>query len=367
MIRINIIVFCVLLMVTGCAQKRIIDDLALINAIGFDLSKEDKEQLKVSATFPIITKDGKYDRKTLIVEGKSSKSAREKLKHKTNMQLENGQLRVTLFGTELAKQGLLPQIDTFVRDPNIGSRVLLALGKPEASGILTLEIENEGQNATFLEQAITKLNSESKSINYDIFQFLRDLYDDGVDPILPAYKVEEDDLKYDGVGLFQGDKLIDYLNPTDAKLLFLFRKKITHGELEQEIELEEGKKKQIMLSFVQTKHHIDVNSIAKDNLVATINIDIIGDVLEYTGEEDLSDPKIQMKAEKLISKQLNSKGNELLLQLQEMQVDPIGIGQHIRNHMKYKEWKALDWYEEYRKMNIKVNTNVKFSSNGKWK
>jgi spore germination protein len=362
-----IMILCVLVIATGCAQKRIIDDLALINAIGYDLSEEDEENLKVTATFPIITKDGKYDRKTLIVEGKSSKSAREILKHKTNMQLENGQLRVSLFGTELAKQGLLPQIDTFVRDPNIGSRVLLALGKPQASSILTLEIENEGQNATFLEQAITKLNSENRTINYDIFQFLRDLYDDGIDPLLPAYKVEDDDIKYDGVGLFQNDKLIDYLNPTDSKLLFLFRKKITHGELEQEIELEEGKKEQIMLSYVQTKHHIDVNSVAKGNLVATINIEIQGDVLEFTGKEDLSDPKIQMKAEKLISEQLKNKGNELIVQLQKMQVDPIGIGQHIRNHMKYKRWKELDWYNEYQNMEIKETITVKFSSNGKWK
>jgi spore germination protein len=363
----TIIVFCIVLMATGCAQKRIIDDLALINAIGYDLSEENEDNLKVTATFPIITKDGKYDRKTIIVEGKSSKSAREKLKHKTNMQLESGQIRVSLFGTELAKQGLLTQLDTFVRDPNIGSRVLLALGKPVASDILTLQIENEGQNATFLEQAITKLHSESKTINYDIFQFLRDLYDDGMDPILPAYKVEDNDLKYDGVGLFQGDRLIDYLNPEDSKLLFLFRKEIIHGDLEQEIELEEGKVQQIMLSYVQTKHHIDVNSVAMDNLVATIDLEIQGDVLEFTGEEDLSDPNIQMKVEKLISEQLKSKGNKLLLQLQKMQVDPIGIGQHVRNHMKYKRWKKLNWYEEYQNMEINVNITVKFSSNGKWK
>lgn len=63
----------------------------------------------------------------------------------------------------------------------------------------------------------------------------------------------------------------------------------------------------------------------------------------------------------------NSKGIDLILQLQEMQVDPIGICQHIRNHMKYKEWKALAWYEENQNMNIKVYTIVQFSSNGKWK
>jgi spore germination protein len=361
------IIFCFLFIVTGCAQKRIIDDLALINAIGYDLSEEDEENLKVTATFPIITKDGNYDRKTIIVEGKSSKSAREKLKHKTNMQLESGQIRVSLFGTELAKKGLLTELDTFVRDPNIGSRVLLALGKPVASDILTLQIENEGQNATFLEQAITKLHSESKTINYDIFQFLRDLYDDGIDPILPAYEVEDNDLKYDGVGLFQDDKLIDYMNPEDSKLLFLFRKEITHGDLVQEIELKEGKVQQIMLSYVQTKHHIDVNSVAKDNLVATINLEIQGDVLEFTGDEDLSDPKIQMKVEKLLGEQLKSKGDKLLLELQKMKVDPIGIGQHMRNHMKYQRWKKLIWYDVYQNMVINLDITVKFSSNGKWK
>jgi spore germination protein len=356
-----------LLMMTGCAQKRIIDDLAMINAIGYDLAEDEDEKLKVTATFPIITKDGKYDRETLVVTGKSSKAAREKLKTETNLQMESGQVRVSLFGNELAKQGLLPYLDTFVRDPNIGSRVMLALGKNEASEILTLQIENEGQNATYLEQFITKLHIESKAINYNIYQFLRDLYDDGMDPILPVFKVENDKLKYDGVGLFKKDKLIDLLDPIDSRFLFLFRDEIKHGDLDFEIELEEGPKEQIMLNYVQTKHHIHVNSVAKDKLSATIDIEIIGDVLEYTGKADLSDPKIQMKAEKLLSKQLDKKAKEMVAQLQELQVDPIGIGRRIRNKMTYKQWKALNWHEAYQNMNVNVKTKVKLSSGGKWK
>jgi spore germination protein len=353
-------------MLSGCAQKRIIDDLALINAVGYDVSEKDDEPLQMTATFPIITKDGKYDRETLTVTGRSSKGARVKLRNETNLQLESGQLRVAIYGRELAEKGLIPYIDTLVRDPNIGPRVLMTLGKDGASEIVKVPIENEGQNATFLEQFLTKLHNESKATNFNIYQFFRDLYDDGIDPILPVFTAEKDSIKFDGVGLFQDDRLVDLLNPEDTRLLFLLREEIKRGEFDLTLDVE-GSKQEMMISYVQTTHRIKVNSTRKNQQAATIHIDVLGDVQEYTGEEDLSDPKVQMKLEKIVGKQLNEKGDALLKHLQAKQVDSNGIGRYIRNNMGYKDWKSLNWREAYANMKLDVKISVKFSSGGKWK
>lgn len=366
MSRLLMILVCVFI-VTGCAQKRIIDDLALVNAIGYDFSEDPNNPLKVTSTFPIITKDGKYDRKTIIVQAESGKETREKTKYQTNLQLESGQLRVALFGSDVAKKGIFPILNTLVRDPSIGTRVRLALGKNGASEILTLQIESEGQNATYLEQFISKMNIESRRINYNIFQFLRDYYDDGIDPILPVFKVEKKNIGFDGMGVFQEDKLIDTLNPIQSRLLFLMRKEIQNGVLVHEIVLEDEEKESIMLSYDQTEHRIEVTSASNNRRAATIYVEILGDVLEYTGKADISDPKIQAKIEKLISEYINKKGKDLILQFQELQVDPLGIGQYIRNNMKYKDWKALNWRDAYQNMNIEIKAVVKINSSGKWK
>jgi spore germination protein len=357
-----IIIFIFLL--TGCAEQRIIDDLALINAVGYDLTDNESNPLKLTVTFPIITKDGKYDRKTIIVEGKSSKDAREKVRFKTNLKLESGQARVSLFGQDLAKKGMLPYLHSLVRDPSIGTRLKLALAEDEASEVLMLQIKNEGQNATYLEQFLTKLNRENLRANYNIYQFLRDYYDDGIDPILPVFKVEKNNIAYNGIGLFHEDKLVDILNPSEAQYLFLFREEMNKGVFIEQIDVGEESKASIMLNYQLKTHRIEVPATRKK---ASIYIELIGDVVEYTGQEDVSDSKIQKKIENIITEKINQEGKKLIIKLQKLQVDPLGINRYVRNKMTYNQWKALDQYQAYQDMNINLKANVILNSYGKWK
>jgi spore germination protein len=357
----------ILFLLTGCAEQKIIDDLALINAVGYDLTDNDTNPLKLTVTFPIITKDGKYDRKTIMVAGKSSKEAREKVRFKTNYKLESGQIRVALFGQKLAKQGMLPYIHSLVRDPSIGTRVKFALAEDEASDVLMLQIKNEGQNATYLEQFLTKLNRENFRTNYNIYQFIRDYYDDGIDPILPVFKVEKNNIAYNGIGLFYEDKLIEILKPSEARYLFLFREEMTQGVFVEQIGVGEEEKASIMLSYELKDHRIDVQSNPTNRKNATIYIELIGDVVEYTGKEDVSDPKIQKKIENIITNKINHEGKKLIEKLQKLQVDPLGIKRYVRNNMKYNDWQALNKYQAYQDMNINVKANVILNSSGKWK
>lgn len=359
------ILIIMIFIVTGCAEQRIIDDLALINAAGFDLTDNENNPLKLTVTFPIITKDGKYDRKTIMVTGKTNKDAREKVRLKTNLKLESGQIRVSLFGQELAKKGMLPFINSLVRDPSIGPRAKLALAEDEASDILMLQIKNEGQNATYLEQFLTKLNRESLRTNYNIYQFLRDYYDDGIDPILPVFNVEKNNIGYNGIGLFQEDRLIEILKPSEASYLFLFREEMKQGVFVEQIDVGEKEKVSIMLTYELKEHHIKVQP--NNRKKATIYIELIGDVVEYTGKEDISDPKIQKKIEKIIINRINQEGKNLIIKLQKLQVDSLGINRYVRNTMKYDDWKALNKYQAYQDMDIDVEANVILNSSGKWK
>jgi spore germination protein len=361
----KLILILFIFLLTGCAEQRIIDDLAMVNAIGYDYTDNETNPLKVTVTFPIITKDGNYDRKTIIVEGKSTKEAREKVRFKTNLKLESGQARVSLFGQDLAKEGMLPHLHSLVRDASIGTRLKLALAEDEASDVLMLQIKNEGQNATYLEQFLTKLNRENFRTNYNIYQFLRDYYDDGIDPILPVFKVERNNIAYNGIGLFHEDKLIEILKPSEARYLFLFREEMNQGVFVEQIDVGEEEKASIMLSYELKDHHIKVQS--NNRKKASIYIELIGDVVEYTGKEDVSDPKTQKKIEKIITKKINQEGEKLIEKLQKLQVDPLGINRYVRNKMKYNEWKALNKYQSYQDMNINVEANVILNSSGKWK
>jgi spore germination protein len=129
----------------------------------------------------------------------------------------------------------------------------------------------------------------------------------------------------------------------------------------------EEEKASIMLSYELKDHSIDVQSNPNNRKKASIYIELIGDVVEYTGKEDVSDPKIQKKIEKIITKKINQEGKKLIVKLQKLQVDPLGINRYVRNKMKYNEWKALNKYQSYQEMNINVEANVILNSSGKWK
>ncbi|MFP7298107.1 Ger(x)C family spore germination protein [Neobacillus niacini] len=363
----RLFVILMLFLLSGCAEQRIIDDLALINAVGFDITDSQENPLKLTITFPIITKDGKYDRKTIMVEGKSGKEAREKVRFKTNQKLESGQIRVAMFGQKLAKEGILPYLQSFVRDPSIGTRLKLALAEEEASDVIMLNIKNEGQNATYLEQFLTKLNRENLRTNYNVYQFLRDYYDDGIDPILPVFNVEKNNITYNGIGLFHEDKLIEILKPSEARYLFLFREEMNQGVFVEQIEVGEAEEATIMLNYELKNHRTEIPATPKNKKKATIYIELIGDVVEYTGREDVSDPKIQKKIETILTEKINQEGKKLIEKLQELQVDPLGINRYVRNKMKYNDWKTLNKYQSYQEMKIDVKANVMLNSSGKWK
>lgn len=363
----KVFVIIMIFVLTGCAEQRIIDDLALINAVGYDVTDNEKNPLKLTVTFPFITKDGNYDRKTIIVEGKSSKDAREKVRLKTNLRLESGQVRVSLYGQDVAKQGMLPSIQSLVRDPSIGTRAKLALAEDKASDVLMLQIKSEGQNATYLEQFLTKLNRENLRTNYNIYQFLRDYYDEGIDPILPVFKVEKNNIVYNGIGLFHEDKLVQILKPSEAKYLFLFREEMNEGTFVEQIDVGEEEKASIMLNYELKEHRVDVQSTSKISKKALISIELIADVIEYTGAEEISDPKIQQKIENIITKKIKKEGKELIVKLQKLLVDPLGVNRYVRNKMSYKEWKALDKYQSYQDMSINIEANIILNSSGKWK
>ncbi|MBM7662867.1 spore germination protein [Bacillus mesophilus] len=355
------------ILATGCSDVKIIDDLALINAVAYDKSDDKENPINVTITFPIITKDGKYDRKNLSANAKSSKSARDKLDRETDLQLESGQLRVALFGEDLAREGILKHIDTLSRDPSIGTRVMLGLGMDKASELLEIEVDSEGQNATYLERYLQRIHQTSTDIIYDIFHFNRDYYDEGIDPILPVFNTTKKDIKFDGIGLFQDDKLIDLLSSDESGMLFFLKEKIDHGSLDMEVDDEGEESAVIMLSYVQTTHKVKATYSSPDSLSATIYIKMKGNVQEYTGMQDLADPKVQMKIEKDLRTQIEEKSRELIKTLQDLQVDSIGVGRYVKNKMSYNDWKALDWHEEFSKMDINVDIDVKLNNIGKWK
>lgn len=56
---------------------------------------------------------------------------------------------------------------------------------------------------------------------------------------------------------------------------------------------------------------------------------------------------------------VESEVHAMLKLLQRLELDPIGIGQYVRNQMSYADWKALDWHKAYSQMDITCEADIR--------
>ncbi|MGM0836343.1 MAG: Ger(x)C family spore germination protein [Bacillota bacterium] len=358
-----LIAICCLLL-TGCKESNIIEELAIIGAVSFDMSESKEDPIKTTVLFPTVSKDGMFDTTILTANGKSSHDTFLKLQNLTNLKIVGGQSTI-LFGEDLSKIGLINVVKTFTRDPEVSTRVKFAIVEGKGEELLKKKIPSVTDNAEYLYTLIDKLGYQNKVLNTDKYRFLRDYYDDGIDPVLPVFSYEGENIELKGLGTFKGDQYVTLLTLSETQILNLLSGDIKNGKLMISINDEEsGENFQLFLTGIDSDNDNKVNT---RNMSVELNLDLKGSVLEYTGTMDLSEEKYQRQLEKQVEQYLITNSKKLLIKLQEYQTDPIGIGTLVRNSVSYERWNKMKWDEIYSKIDIKVKVKVDLINTGKSK
>ncbi|MGM7684302.1 Ger(x)C family spore germination protein [Cytobacillus sp. Hm23] len=353
------------LVLSGCYTSYGIDDLAMINAIGFDLSDEEEAYLSVTAVYPRATEKGSvYE--VLSATGNSMKDVEIDNMGQSSLEIVNGQLEIMVFGEELAKQGIFPIVQTALRDPSIGSRVKFAMAREESSSILTTQLEKEPNIGLYLDTMLTKFDKTFVFPSVNLYQFTRSYFDDGIDPYLPVFISTSDGIDFDSFALFDDDKLITTIDKKRAVYLFFLRENFKKGLLD--VDLKKGDIAQhIHLSYVRNKHKIHVTRDGENQFSVKIDIKVTGSLEEYTGDLKIEDTNEQKKLEKTIKKIVDKETTAVIEFLQENNVDTLGIGQKIRNSLTYDEWTNLEWDKVYPEVDVSIDSTIKIRNIGKFK
>lgn len=355
------------LILTGCGGSNIIEDLAIIQSVAFDVSEIKENPIKITVLFPTVSKEGKAGTQTLTANGKSSHDSFIKLQNLTNLKLVGGQNTI-LFGEELSKKGLINIVETLTSDPEVGTRTKFAIVEGKGEELLKKKVPSVPDNAEYLYTFIDKLGSQNKILNTDKYRFLRDYYDDGIDPVLPVFSYKGENIELKGLGTFKGDQYVARLTLSETQILNLLRGDIKNGSLTMSIhDVESGKNDQLLLSDIISKNDKKMNTRKRKNMSAEVILDVKGSVLEYTGKMDINKEKYQRQLEKQVENYLISNSKKLFIKLQKYQTDPIGIGTMVRNHLSYERWNKMNWNEIYSNLNFKVKVNVDLINTGKSK
>ncbi|MEH7514218.1 Ger(x)C family spore germination protein [Gottfriedia acidiceleris] len=348
--RLLIVFVCMVFFLSSCAliPPTDVNEINIIQGAGFDL--QEKDQLKATVTFPIFRAIDTTEFDIVSAKGQTLKNIREKIDNQIRHRMMSGQLRLVLYSLDLAKKGIYPIVDTFDRDPAVGSLLQMAVVEGETFDLLSLK-EYEQENVSLYIHDLLLHNSEVGPMPYSDFStFMYDYFEEGQDPFLPMLKMDKGAIKLSGVALFKDDK---FVAKVPWKYVFAF--------------------KTLMESYHQGMHQFDFDGehLAIDNINSktkykvkiikgkpefNIELNMNARILEYTGPKPISLPKHIKEITKKLEKQIEKEQMELISILQKNNVDPIGFGSKLEAHDR--NFDSKKWEEQYPHAKVKVKANL---------
>jgi spore germination protein len=342
----NFILFIVLsILLTGCVEKEIIDDVNIEMGIGYDLNGQ--KEIEGTVMVPVFKPDKNIGNFTFSAKATSNRDLMQEIQRKSAQPVVTGSLEIAIFGEEMAKRGIIELIDSFERDPSIGARIYLAVGETNAKDILSGTYGNRG-NAIHLSDLI-KHNIKDRNLpETNLHLFLFNFYQEGKDAYLPILrKAEPDIVDIVGMALFKQGRMVHTI-PADKMFFFkLLTDKFSQGTFKVKIDNE-----QAAIKDLGSKHKFKIEK--RNPYTVTIEIKIEGIIREYTGK--ILSPAIIKKIEKELEEEVNEECSAMIADFQEHGIDPVGFGHFIKSKTRGFDFKK--WEDDYKNMTVHIDTDV---------
>ncbi|GGJ70221.1 Ger(x)C family spore germination protein [Virgibacillus salexigens] len=179
---IMLLCFIPILLLSGCLETKPIERLAIINARGIDLLAEGL----IDTTLVMFQFDTQSPDISKIASGsgKTIKEARYDANTKTSFTLTPGQIRLELYGKDVAEKGIISYLNTLVRDARTSDRVLLAITDSSAKEIITQGQQATNINVGLFMSGLIKQKIENDSIpKPELYDFTHAFFEKGQDPV----------------------------------------------------------------------------------------------------------------------------------------------------------------------------------------
>lgn len=235
--KLGLIFLCVIVVsavITGCWNRRELNDLAVSTAIGLDKGKDGNIIVTDQILYPeaISPKGGQRAPVVFIEETAAGvQQAVRKMTLKVPKKVYVGHLQLLVIGEELAKSGIIESLEHFARDHEYRRDFYVIIAKgAKAKDILKVFTPFETIPANKLRNSLdTSSNAWGTTAAVSFGELLSMLISGGQEPLLTGIAVEgktqqgaakenveridvPTNLKYTGLAVFKKDKLVGWLS-----------------------------------------------------------------------------------------------------------------------------------------------------------
>ncbi|SIS53672.1 spore germination protein KC [Alicyclobacillus vulcanalis] len=366
-------------LVSGCWDRREINDMAFVTACAADRTEDGKYRVTVEMPLPgkISTVGnlggggGSSGSKAYFIDstvGDTFRQANADEQRAMSRQLYFAHMRVFVFGEELARDNIAQAIDVMARVPQNRMTTYLVVSEGPGADVLNTESSMEKTPAEFLRELASQAERHPRTVK----RVTEALLAEGQDPYMPLVSVIETTpgdearrqtyVKVTGLAIFRGPRMVGMLKGPQAEgVLFAL------GEVKRPTITVNAPRGSGHVSVIVTRYRTRVAMHRDgDHVSCRITVKAMGTLAENTSpymyEITRNLPRLEHEASAAIANEIASG----MRALQEMRADPVGLCNRV-----YRLYPALwharkaDWRESlYAHIPVSVHVELDLRNSG---
>jgi len=350
----------------SCVENYQIEKIGIINAQGLDALKNDL--LESTLIIYQFSSESNSITKTRSGIGYTVKGTIEDTEHNTSFKLVPGKVRLDMYGREIAEKGIMPYLDTIIRDAQMSDVMYLTISDTTAKEILSTDTKKISKDVGQFLFELIENESKSHTVHRKNLQdFLRIYYEIGQDNVLPIFELHEGVPRQKSIGVLKDGQLVGEIGNDESLLINLVNSKIKRHLMEFRLPLSpftgylDKRIRQHQHEILHTAFRIETSHsknklIDEQNLTFQTDIKIKMRLLEQSEGIIIRNNHVLQLLEREVENNIQSKLETLLSKLQDFNSDPFGYGRYYRIHQKDDELSKEQWREMF--PDIKVNFNI---------
>lgn len=358
-----------IIILTGCAETNILDRVGITTLIGYDVGKEQK--LSTTSVIREITPEFKSTVEVITTENETSKGNKMKTNRKLSKKITVGQMRVVLFGEELAKEDIHYNIDSLLENATVSNSIYMAVVEGETTPLLKYNYKNIDDLGQHIYRLIEQNIEQEFIISATLHEIAHDYYSVGTDIAIPTIKREEELIELSGIAIFKEGKMVRKLPAEDSFYVKLVKNNFKKGVFEIVIkkddlptDLQKKNINELPIAFDSLRSKKKLELVDPSTAEFDLHLQIKARITEISPEINVSDPEMVNKLEKAIAKKLSKEMSRVIAAGQEVDSDIFGFGDKYRSSVRNSHLTREKWDTMYKDMKVNVKVDFVILRNG---
>lgn len=370
-----LLIFLILpVILTGCWDLQDIDQRAIVIAIAIDF--EDitpgsgniyEQMIKLTAQLAIPQKlgagagqapgMGEESVWNVSAVGRNISMALVNLQQKLQNEIFLAHVRVVVISEDIARDGINRYMNFFKNNTEFRRLSYFVISEGKAEDVLKSFPKTATIQGMFLSQMIDNEVMRQTMPDIPFIEFTIRSVNKGIDPVAVMVNSLGDVIKYSGLAVFRGDRMVGKLEKEEDWNFIQLAENYTGGiEVIRDVRSELGR---ITILFTNIDTHIKPVKKEK-NFLFKSDISLEGILISQESDTDYDNDILFREMEKRIANEVKREMEAVFYKVQhQYDADIFGFGERVQAHLP-SEWnKVKNWREEFKKLEIEISVEVK--------